>query len=243
MKAKLAGRLESFYQELMLRISSEEDRIIRDNDMIWFDNDDVMKKQKYFNFYITTDFATSEKQSADYSVLSVWGYSSGGSWHLVDGELGRNLMSKNIDILFDMAVKYDVKSVGVEVSGQQKGFVDWIRKEMFKRKVYFQIVEVRPSSDKLSRFHLVVPQFKQGLVWFNRDLKKTAYGKELQNELKYAVGSGFRSKHDDILDTISMLPHMNPWKPSVPVEARGYEDPFYDEPTNDDILPIGSYIV
>ena len=26
-----------------------------------------------FNYYITTDFATSEKTSADYSVISVWG--------------------------------------------------------------------------------------------------------------------------------------------------------------------------
>ncbi len=241
-KAKLAGKLESFYQELMLRISSEDERIIRDSDLNWFDGKMIKDKMREYNFYITTDFATSEKQSSDFSAISVWAYSSGGTWMLIDGEIGRNLMSKNIDILFDLMVKYDVRSVGIETSGQQKGFSDWIRKEMIQRRVYAQIVEVKPTTDKLSRFNMVVPLFKQGKMWFNEEMKKEKYGKELMNEFKYAVISGFRSKHDDILDTISMLAHMNPWKPAALPSKYGYDDPFYDEPDEDEVGSLASYL-
>ena len=36
LKAKGAGQLASFKQELMLRITSEEDRLIQDSDLIWY---------------------------------------------------------------------------------------------------------------------------------------------------------------------------------------------------------------
>ena len=101
--------------------------------------DDVKSKSQNYNFYITTDFATSEKQRADYSVISVWAYNSNDDWMLIDGELGRNLMDKNIDILFDFVVRYGARSVGIEVTGQQGAFVTWIKKEMHKRNVYFTI--------------------------------------------------------------------------------------------------------
>ena len=241
-KAKLSGNIESFYQELMLRISSEDERLVRDNDIQWFDGEALLKKQRDYNFYITTDFATSEKQSADYSVITCWAYNSAGQWMLADGEAKRQLMNKTIDTLFDMVVKYDVRAVGVEVSGQQKGFVDWIKKEMLNRNIYFQIVEIRPNIDKLARFNQAVPMFKRGEIWFNEKLRGTKYMNELLNEIKYAVRSGLRSKHDDILDTISQTVNMNPWKPAASPKSRGYDDPFYDEPDEEESA-LASYII
>ncbi len=244
-KAKRAGKLDSFMQELMLRITSDEDRLVRDTDMLWFEGDDVLKKPYNYNFYITTDFATSEKTRSDYSVISVWAYNSNEDWMLVQGELGRNLMDKNIDILFDYVVRYDVKSVGIEVTGQQGAFVTWIRKEMHRRNVYFTIVEVRPTADKLKRFHNVVPLFRKGKMWFSKDLIGSDFMVEAMAELQRATVSGFKSRHDDFIDTVSMLAEMNPWKPSnmgVKKDGTLYDDPFYDEPENDH-LPMDSYII
>ena len=56
----------------MLRIMSEEDRIIEDGDIQWYYHRDLIRNRANYNFYITTDFATSEKTSADFSVISVW---------------------------------------------------------------------------------------------------------------------------------------------------------------------------
>jgi predicted phage terminase large subunit-like protein len=230
----------------MLRITSDEDRLVRDVDMKkWFDTDDVTNNEGNYNFYITTDFATSEKQRADYSVISCWAYNSNDDWMLVDGECGRNLMDKNIDILFDFVVRYNVAAVGVEVTGQQGAFVTWIKKEMHKRNIYFTIVEVRPSQDKLRRFHNVVPLFRQKKMWFSKDLIGTTFMKEMQNELERATVSGFKSRHDDAIDTVSMLAEMSPWKPQHYGKKNGsqFEDPFYDDVDDGDSLPIGSYIV
>jgi hypothetical protein len=41
---------------------------------------------------------------------------------------------------------------------------------------------------------------------------------EIMDELKNAAVSGFKSKHDDAIDTISMLSVMNPWKPSEEIQ-------------------------
>jgi hypothetical protein len=61
------GKVATFNQELMLRIMSEEDRLIQDGDIGWYKIDAVLRNKGRFNFYITTDFATSERQKADYS--------------------------------------------------------------------------------------------------------------------------------------------------------------------------------
>ena len=244
-KASRAGKLDAFMQEMMLRITSEEDRLVRDVDMKkWFDTEDVINNEGNYNFYITTDFATSEKERADYSVISVWAYNSNDEWMLIDGECDRNLMDKNIDILFDFIVKYDVRSVGIEVTGQQGAFVTWIKKEMHKRNTYFTIVEVRPTTDKLKRFHTVVPLFIQCKIWFNKDLLGTAFMTEATAELERATVSGLKSRHDDFIDTVSMLAEMKPWKPQHynTVKNRFGLDIYDDEPEEEE-LGIGSYIV
>ncbi len=69
------GKVDTFNQELMLRIMSDEDRLIQDHDIGWYKLDTVLRNKQRFNFYITTDFATSEKQKSDFSVISVWAYS------------------------------------------------------------------------------------------------------------------------------------------------------------------------
>lgn len=216
------GKIETFNQELMLRIMSEEDRLIQDSDIGWYKLDSVMRNKGRFNFYITTDFATSEKQKSDFSVISVWAYNNVGDWLWVDGIVKRQDMGKNIDDLFRLAQMYKPQSVGIEVSGQQGGFIPWIQGQMLERNVYFSLASedndnkpgIRPNTNKLVRFNIVVPLFKSHKMFFPLERKTEAPMLEAVNELSLASISGFRSKQDDFIDTISMLGSMKPWKPS-----------------------------
>lgn len=216
------GKVETFNQELMLRIMSEDDRMIQDSDIAWYRIDSVLRNKHRFNFYITTDFATSEKQKSDFSVISVWAYNNNGDWLWVDGICKRQLMDKNIDELFRLAQIYRPQSVGVEVSGQQKGFISWIQSEMLERNIYFPLASegnnnepgIRPNTNKLVRFNVVVPWFKARKIFFPIEKKSSPEIAEAINELSLASVSGFRSKHDDFIDTISMLAALKPWKPS-----------------------------
>lgn len=230
--AMLLGKLETFNQELMLLIMSDEDRMIQDGDIAWYKIDSVLKNKGRFNFYITTDFATSEKQKADFSVLSVWAYNNVGDWLWVDGICRRQLMDKNIDDLFRLAQRFKPQSVGIEVSGQQAGFIQWIQGQMLERNIYFPLASegndtkpgIRPNTNKLVRFNTVVPLFKARKIYFPIERKNEPPMLEAVNELSLASISGFRSKHDDFIDTVSMLSALTPWKPSEESPMSSSED-------------------
>lgn len=221
-KAFKKGRVDTFNQELMLRIMSEEDRLIRDSDIMWYKRESVTRNKNKFNFYITTDFATSEKTSADFSVISVWALNYNGDWFWVDGIVKRQLMDANIDDLFRLAQIYKPQSVGVEVSGQQGGFISWIRNEMQDRHQYFTLASennkgaegIRPNTNKMQRFNIVVPLFKSHKIFLPLDMKSSVQMKEAVEELSLASPGGFKSKHDDWIDTASMLGSLATWRPS-----------------------------
>jgi predicted phage terminase large subunit-like protein len=217
--AKKEGKLKSFRQELMLRITSDESRLVQDSEILWRPRAPVLRTKQNYNFYITTDFATSSKQTADYSVQSVWAYNSENEYHWVDGVCERQTMDKSIDDLFGFVDEYQPQGVGVEISGQQQGFIQWLMNEMNYRNKFFNLTNqngkpgIRPASDKLSRFNMVVPLFKAGKVFFPSELKNTKTVSIFIEQIALATKDGIKGK-DDCIDTISMLQYMNPWSPS-----------------------------
>ena len=237
-KAVKLGKVDTFNQELMLRIMSEEDRMIQDGDIGWYKLDAVLRNKSRFNFYITTDFATSERQKSDFSVISVWAHNNVGDWLWVDGICKRQLMDKNINELFRLAQIYRPQSVGIEVTGQQAGFIQWIQGQMLERNIYFPLASegndtkpgIRPNTNKLVRFNTVVPLFKARKVFFPIERKTEDTMVEAVNELSLVSVGGFKSKHDDFIDTISMLPAMNAWRPSeeAPLVDKGSSDGMWD---------------
>lgn len=252
-KAVKLGKVETFNQELMLRIMSEEDRLIQDSDIGWYKHNNVLGRKSLFNFYITTDFATSKEQSSDFSVISVWAYNNNGDWLWVDGICKRQLMDKNVDDLFRLAQLYRPQSVGIEISGQQKGFIPWIMNEMMSRNIYFPLASennkgepgLRPATNKLERFNLTVPWFKAHKMFFPIEMKTSEPLVEMMLELSLASKSGFRSKKDDSIDTISQLASLTPWKPTEMGELNHKDDSgiwdIDDEDTEDNAM--SSYVV
>jgi predicted phage terminase large subunit-like protein len=217
-----AGKVDTFNQELMLRIMSDEDRLIQDCDISWYKRASILDSLGRFNFYITTDFATTEKTSGDYSVISVWAYNNNGDWFWVDGVCKRQLMNTNIDDLFRLAQIYKPQQVGIEVSGQQGGFIPWIQDQMMVRNIYFPLASegnnnkagIRPNTNKMVRFNTMVPMFKMNKIFFPEERKESNEIAEFMTELRLASPAGFKSKHDDAIDTISMLSSLTVWKPS-----------------------------
>lgn len=251
-KAVMLGKVNTFNQELMLRIMSEENRMILDSDIGWYKLDSVLRNKSRFNFYITTDFATSVKESADFSVISVWAYNNVGDWLWVDGICKRQLMDKNIDDLFRLAQMYKPQQVGIEVTGQQGGFVQWIMEQMMERNIYFPLASegnnnrpgIRPNTNKMLRFNTVVPLFKARKIFFPIERKNEAPIQEALNELSLVSVSGFKSKHDDFIDTISMLSSLTPWKPSEEAPLHQDENGMWDIDVEDCSTDrISSYIV
>lgn len=245
------GKIASFNQELMLRIATEEDRLIQEEDIRWYKRTELLNSINNFNIYITTDFATSEKQSADYSVISVWAYNSNGDWFYIDGVVVRQTMDKSIDDLFRLVQMYNPQQVGIEVTGQQGAFISWLQKEMMQRNIWFNFAGtgnspgIRPVTNKFTRFNLVLPWFKAGKMYFPDELKSTNSMGIFMGQLRLITTSGIKGK-DDCIDTVSMLGYLNAWKPSAATEVmeRQQETNVWEvmhmpEPTS----AINSYIV
>ena len=212
---KASGKEQDFAQEYMLEIVDLSTLLVEEDDIKWYDPMLVLQNKGAYNIYISTDFATSTKKSADFSTIAVWAISYNNDWLLVDGQCKRQSMQDNIEDLFGYAKKWKPISVGIESSGQQGGFLSIIEEMKLQRNVWFQFAKkpgskepgIRPIKDKVHRFVTgVQPKFKQGKVWFPKPeiIKSSNYRmfelvEEMVNELsKFTMAGGVTSlKHDD----------------------------------------------
>ena len=167
---------------------------------------------------------------------------------LVDGVAKKQEMDETLDDLFRLVKMYKPLEVGIEVSGQQGGFLPWIRQQMIAKNVFFNIAKgfdskkegIRPTTKKISRFLLFAPKIRAKKVMLPLELKDTAYMDECLEETKYVTKKGFKSKNDDVLDTWSMLSELEPFAPSEEIKVEyidneegnfalfPYEDEFSD---------------
>ena len=242
-----SGKVSAFLQELMLRISSEEERLVQDSEIRWYDRISLLKNRGAFNFFITTDFATTNHQASDNAVISVWAYNSNRDWFWVDGVCARQKMPDTINDLFRLVAMYKPQSVGVEISGQQSAFIDWLQEQQFQRNVWFNFAMqknrpgIKPVHNKLQRFNLVVPWFSQGKIFFPTQLKDQPVMRQFISEISLATRTGLKGQ-DDCLDTISMLAEIGAWAPSEEA-PKVVTDDVYGEDTHDEASSIDSYVV
>lgn len=226
------GQLQAFYQEYMLEITDLSTLLVEEEDVQWFDPQMIEQNKYAYNFYISTDFATSTKKSADYSTIGVWAISSNNDWLLVDGQCKRQTMQENINDLFKLVYKWKPLSVGIESSGQQGGFISIIQEMMMKRNIWFTFAKkegskelgIRPIRDKVHRFVTgVQPKFKQNKIWFpkpellvNKNPNLLALVEEMSQELsKFTMAGGVKSlNHDDAIDLLNQLSEMEKFTPS-----------------------------
>lgn len=249
-KALKEGKVASFMQELMLRITSEEERLVQDSEIRWYERTKLLKNKDSFNFYITTDFATSSKQTADFSVISVWAYNANGDWFWVDGICERQTIDKSFNDLFRFVSEYKPQQVGIEVTGQQQAYIKFLQKEMLERNIWFNFASseksgepgIRPLTDKLSRFNVVVPYFKAGKMYFPEEMKNSVIMAQCMGQIRLATNSGLKGK-DDFIDTISMLGYLTPWKPSQSAPATPNEINRWEEEQEEEVNGLVSYIV
>lgn len=247
--------MREFNQELMLRIADEGSKLIKEDQLLWVSRKMLEKQLDNYNIYITTDYTASNSKKGDYSGTFVWALSNGGDWFLLDMSLKKLGISEQYDPLFAMVQKWgNVRgrnvSVGVEIDGQQQLNIHLLKKMMIEKNSYFTfarqigrpygdegISRRRAGGDKHEQFMRVHPMFQSGKMFFCEELQDSPDMAELLEELDYITWESINSKHDDGLDCISMLMHLETVLPAkntpAPVEKKyqmwGFEDEYEDE--------------
>lgn len=250
-----SGEAQSFYQEYMLEITDLTTLLVEEDDIRWYDPSVVATRRESYNFYISTDFATSTKKSADFSTIGVWAVANNGSWFLVDGQCVRQTMQENIEDIFRYVHKWKPLSVGIESSGQQGGFISIIEEQMMSKNIYFTFAKkpgskdpgIRPVKDKVHRFVTgVQPKFKQNKVFFPKpELIKHTNPKllvlldEMIHELeRFTLASGTGGlAHDDAIDLLNQFSEMEVFTPTSEV----YENAIEKDLKSDQYFPTDAF--
>jgi len=228
------GSVEEYMQEMMLRISSEENRLILDSAIPWFSRADILANKSAYNFYVTTDLATSKASTADLAVILVWAINSKGDHLLVDGQAKRDDPSKHIEDLFSYCQKYNPLSVGIEIAGQQATFVSMLRDKMIRENRFFNIHEQKPGkpgiapirgTNKYANFLGILHLFSNNKIWFPKEMENEFLIQEALNEIRGVskTNTGKRigsARHDDVIDCMAQLQHLNIIAPSEDKEFK-----------------------
>ena len=249
--AVLDGKLGAFLQELMLRITNDEDRLVQGSDIRWYNRQQLLERKSNFNFYFTTDYTTSEKEGADFAVTAVWALNNNGDWFFVDGSRERQTLDKSLNDLFGFVPTYRPMLVGIEVTGQQGGFIPYIQSEMLTRNIFFSFAThgnaqnpgVRPAQNKWQRFNLVVPLFKTGKIYFPEEARNTRIVTAFVEEITSVTPFDIKSKTDDCLDNVSMLPLLGAWRPSEEAPMVQNDNGLWEVETHEAPSGMGSYVV
>lgn len=231
--AMATGSTREFNQELMLRISSEEDKLIKDEHIQEYSRKALMRNLDYYNLYMTTDLTASNSAKGDFSCVMLWAVGSNNDIFLLDLHVKKCTIAEQYEPIFDMVRTWGTRkcrnvTVGVEIDGQQQLNMHTLKKMMIEKNVFFTFAKQigspfgkegisrrQATGAKYEQFMRVFPLFQQHKIHFPEELKDSPDMKEVINELNYITYNTIGSKHDDALDCISMLASMEMIAPSM----------------------------
>lgn len=168
--------------------------------------------QKETNCYITIDSAVSEKESADYTGITINRVDAQNKWYVYTYRLKVN--SKDlIDHLFYLWVTHKPKFIGLEETTFTLAIQPFLQDEMRKRNQFFNVTPIKHKGmHKETRIRGLIPR------WESRSLFLVGSNMELLDEMRTFP----RGQHDDVLDSLSMQLH-HAQKPRYQPEGMSFD--------------------
>lgn len=210
--------LREFNQELMLRISSEEDKLIPDKllESQWYKRTDILKNLYAYNLYMTTDFTTTGNKGSDLSGIAVWAINHNQDWFMLDLCLRKQEVEQQYNEVFRFIDTYTPENktfeVGVEVDGNQRSHIHALKDRMRQRMNYFTIARQRGSQpgaegilsrmeggNKHWRMRMMLPMFQNRKIFFPEELRHSPDMVELIDEIRYTSYTRFNCVSGDTL--------------------------------------------
>ena len=180
-------------------------------------------KKKKLNYYISGDFAISEKERADYTVMVVGGMDEDGILHIVNVIRGRMDGLEIVDTMMMLQKVYDPFAFGIEDTQITKAIGPFLNRTMIERNSFINLIPLKPhKSDKITRARSIQARMRANAVKFD---KSADWYQTLEDELMRFP----RDKHDDQVDAIAYLGLMIDKIIEAPTTDEIAEDEYYDE--------------
>jgi len=143
--------------------------------------------------FVTIDSAVSEKETADYTGITINFVDDNNKWYILTYRLKIN-SKELIDHLFYLQKTYNPKTIGMEETTFTVAIKPFLNEEMRKRNVFFGITPLKHKSTmKETRIRALIPR------WENNAIYLIGANMELIDEMR----SFPRGVHDDILDSLA----------------------------------------
>lgn len=193
------GDLSGYSQEYLNNPIDEGNAFFRKQDFIPMDTMDYSRPKVYV---AAADFAISEKEKADYTVIMIAGIDENGFIHIVDVRRGRWDSLEIIDELFQVQSRYGIEVFTFETEKIDKALGPFINARMIQTRVYLNIHKITPSQSKLLRGRSISAKMKSGAVRF--DCNADWYP-SLESELMSMTNAGSKGAHDDSFDAFAYI--------------------------------------
>lgn len=179
--------------------------------------------------FAAADFAISEKEKADYTVLEAAGVDEHGTVHVIDVRRGRWNADQIIEelILFQKAHKPNIFTFE---SGQiEKSLRPILEREMARQNVYINIEPITPTQSKTMRGRSIQAMHNSKSIRYD---KKASWYPDYEGELMTITKSGPRGAHDDHFDSHAYIGlTINQYyeaQSQEEIEEEEYEEAFED---------------
>jgi phage terminase large subunit-like protein len=200
---RIEGKGDSaFYQEYFNQPLSDEDQIFRREMFRYFNALDLEKiRKKPHRIYTLVDPAISKRTTADFTVVVTVLIDYMNRIFVLEITRERLDPIETIKVIFAHYTKWMPIYVGIETVSYQKALKYFIEQEKRREQSIvqgMQIVEIKPTTDKITKISGLQAFYGIGSVYHNSDDKNTVILEEELTRFPKAV-------HDDIADGLSSV--------------------------------------
>ena len=153
-------------------------------------------------YYAAADFAISEREKADYTVILTAGVDPEGNVYVVDVNKFRGDSDRIIEELLATQKHYKPHVFTFETEKIDKAIGPSLRRAMMRKRTYLNINTITPVKSKTTRGRSIQAMHKAGAVRYD---KEASWYPDFYSELQTITDSGPRGKHDDSFDAFAYI--------------------------------------
>jgi len=215
------GKLDIWYAEKMCQSVSEEGRVFKEEDYVYYDWDHRRGLINDTNIYACLDPASSTRPDSCLRAITVTGVDHKNNWYLLDAKFGRWDSAILVDYIFNTVVEYNLTTFYIEKGIFEQVLKPFIMQEQKKRNIFFNIVPLEHAKvgSKLDRIKILQPRFKAHSIFFPKS-PSAPWMSEVKSELAGVTKDAIKSQYIDVIDALAMTTQV-----AKPVHNRRKSNP------------------
>ena len=191
----LRGFPEVYSQEYLNYPIDESSAYFRRGDFLPIKDEDRAKRK---NYYAAIDFAITQKERSDYTVIAIASLDQDGFLQVEDIRRGRWDALEIIQEMFAVQRRYTPELFTVESGMIEKSIGPFLKAEMLAKGIFINLNPLTPTKDKPTRAKGIQARMRMGGVKFDTQAE---WFTDLQNEMLRFP----RDLHDDQVDALAWI--------------------------------------